>query len=443
MEKISKKMSEVMKRVLILGLMTGLAFSLLGTGALAKTELSFVFWLYSPEVIDGWKKTLANFVAENPDIEINYVAVSGATWGEYLDKVAILVAGGERPDTIWVATEGMLFLHNKGFMRPLDPYIEKDKEELKEYFDDVDPALLEADIIEGKTYGLPYSWNNMVIWYNTKMFDEAGVPYPKANWTRDEFVAVGKKLTIDRDRDGTPDQYGFAVEPGYFTSTIPWIYSRGTNLLSEDLSRSNADDPKVIEVMQFMQDLIYKHKVAPTPGFGPTFTLFMAGQIAMFGAGRWPIMSFVPEGFTDCDIQYWPKWEKEIPRTTLFGLDAFPILSTSRNPEATWKFIKYMARKEVQAKFVGEKGAPIGNIPVRRSLATSDKMGIFPPKSYKIFYDSLVNFNAKPVPAPITFTKVENIWLRYVSLILANEITAKEGCLKAHKEIDAVLARYR
>ena len=163
----------------------------------------------------------------------------------------------------------------------------------------------------------------------------------------------------------------------------------------------------------------------------------------MFGAGRWPIMSFVPEGFTDCDIQYWPKWEKEIPRTTLFGLDAFPLLSTSRNPEATWKFIKYMARKEVQAKFVGEKGAPIGNIPVRRSLATSDKMGIFPPKSYKIFYDSLVNFNAKPVPSPITFTKVENIWLRYVSLILANEITAKEGCLKAHKEIDAVLARYR
>jgi len=103
----------------------------------------------------------------------------------------------------------------------------------------------------------------------------------------------------------------------------------------------------------------------------------------------------------------------------------------------------HMTKKEVQAKFVGEKGAPVGNIPVRRSLATSDKMGIFPPKSYEIFYDSLVNLNAKPVPAPIPFNKVENIWLRYVSLILANEITAEEGCVEAHAEIDDVLARYR
>jgi len=430
-------------KVILLCVMIGIPFCVLVPEVSAVKEISFVFWLYSPEVIDGWKKTLTNFVEENPDITIKYVPVSGTTWGEYLDKVATLIAGGEKPDTIWVATEGLLFLHSKRLMQPLDPYIGKDKKELQEYLNDVAPALLEANKIDGKIYGMPYSWNNMVIWYNTKLFSKAGVPYPDAEWTKDDFVEVCKKLTIDKDGDGKPDQYGFAVEPGYFTSTIPWIFSRGTNLLSEDLKRSNANDPKVIEVMQFMQDLIYKHKVAPTPGYGPTFTLFIAGEIAMFGAGRWPIMTFVPEGFTDCDIQYWPKWTKETPRLTLFGVDAFPLLSTSKNPSETWKFIKYMTRKDVIAKFVGEKGAPIGNIPTLKSLATSDKMGIFPPKNYKIFYDSIVKFNAKAVPAPIPFTEVENIWLRYVSLILANEITAVEGCQKAHKEIDTLLTKYK
>jgi len=443
MAKISKQFVKLFMCVIIVCFVIGISGNLFAERAPEEKELNFIFWLYSPEVTEGWKNTLANFVEENPGITINYVPVSGTTWGEYLDKVATLIAGGEKPDTIWVATEGVLFLHSKKLMQPLDPYIEKDKEELKEYLDDVAPALLEANKIEGKIYGMPYSWNNMVIWYNKKMFDAAGVPYPKADWTKEDFVNICKKLTIDRDGDGKPDQYGFAVEPGYFTSTIPWIFASGTSLLSEDLSRSNANDPRIIEVMQFMQDLVYKHKVAPTPGYGPTFTLFMAGEIAMFGAGRWPIMTFVPENFTNCDIQYWPLWTKNTPRKTLFGVDAFPLLSTSQNPEATWKFIKYMSRKDVVSKFVGERGAPIGNIPVLKSLATSEKMGIFPPKNYKIFYESIVKYDAKAVPAPIPFTEVENIWLRYVSSILANEMTAKDGCQKAHKEIDALLARYR
>ncbi|MEM2001256.1 MAG: hypothetical protein QXT77_01245 [Candidatus Methanomethylicaceae archaeon] len=98
-----------------------------------------------------------------------------------------------------------------------------------------------------------------------------------------------------------------------------------------------------------------------------------------------------------------------------------------------------MVRKDVQAKLIGTKEAPVGNIPTRRSLATGDEMSIFPPRSYKIFYESLVKFPAKPVPAPVAFTRVEEIWLRYVSAILANEMSAEEGCMKAHKEIADVL----
>ena len=153
-------------------------FTIVGSGVLAKTKLSFVFWLWAPEALEGWKKTIEGFMAENPDIDINYVSTPGATWGEYLDKVSTLIAGGEKPDVMWVATEGMLLLHRENLMHPLDTYIERDKTELQEFFDDVAPALLEAMILGGKTYALPYSWNNMVVWYNTKVFNELGVAPP-------------------------------------------------------------------------------------------------------------------------------------------------------------------------------------------------------------------------------------------------------------------------
>ena len=137
---------------------------------------------------------------------------------------------------------------------------------------------------------------------------------------------IAKKLTVDRNNNGKPDQYGFAVEPAYFGGTIPWLFVRNTSLLSEDLNKSNANDPKVVEVMQFLQNLIYKENVASTPGFGPTFSLFIAGQIEMFGAGIWPVVTFVQEGLTDCDIQCWPKWDQETPRVTLFRVGGFPLL---------------------------------------------------------------------------------------------------------------------
>ncbi|MEM2001258.1 MAG: extracellular solute-binding protein [Candidatus Methanomethylicaceae archaeon] len=217
----------------------------------AKTKLGFVFWLWAPEALEGWKKTIEGFMAENPDIEINYVSVPGATWGEYLDKVSTLIAGGEKPDVMWVATEGMLFLHRKNLMHPLDVYIERDKAELQEFFDDVAPALLEAMILNGKTYAPPYSWNNMMIWYNTRVFDELGIAPPQENWTREEFVDICKKLTVDGNNDDRLDRYGFAVEPAYFSGTIPWLFVRNTSLLSEDLTKSNANDPKLSRLCSF------------------------------------------------------------------------------------------------------------------------------------------------------------------------------------------------
>jgi len=79
-----------------------MCFVLIGSAVPAKTKLNFVFWLWAPEALEGWKKTFEGFMAENPDVEVNYISVPGATWGEYLDKVSTLIAGGEKPDVMWV-----------------------------------------------------------------------------------------------------------------------------------------------------------------------------------------------------------------------------------------------------------------------------------------------------------------------------------------------------
>jgi multiple sugar transport system substrate-binding protein len=47
------------------------------------------------------------------------------------------------------------------------------------------------------------------LYYNKKLFAEAGVTSPPATW--DEFVGTAKKLTKDTNGDGRPDQWGLSL----------------------------------------------------------------------------------------------------------------------------------------------------------------------------------------------------------------------------------------
>jgi ABC-type glycerol-3-phosphate transport system substrate-binding protein len=174
----------------------------------AKGTVTFVFWNQSPDDQRTWDSILSRFKTENPAVAVDLVGAQGNSWGEYLDKVATMIAGGKKLDTIWVATEGIRQLATKGLIRPLDDLVARDKAELKEYFDDVAPSLIEGTKVDGKLYGFPWGWNNMMIWYRPSHLKAAGLAVPKASWTRDEFLSYAQKLTKE-------NVYGYAVENAY------------------------------------------------------------------------------------------------------------------------------------------------------------------------------------------------------------------------------------
>lgn len=399
-------------------------------------ELTFVFWEWGPEARPGWEAIVQDFNVEYPNISVELLPVQGDNWGGYLEGTATLIAGGEQPDVMWVATEGVQFLVGQDLALPLDDFVEQDRAELEEFLNDVTPAMMEAFQVDGQQYMLPYSWNNMVIYYNKSRFEEAGLEPPAEDWTRDEFLEIAQALTVDENNDGEPEKFGYAWDnSGMFVSAMPWIFANGGNILTDDYCSPQVTSPEVVEALQFMHDLIYVHKVSPAPtGFGDLFNLFQNGDVAMFGAGRWPLVTFIPAGFEDFDIQLWPGNPE---RKTEFGIDGFPILSTSQNPEAAWELVKFMTRAQVQERMVGTKEAPVSNIPARRSVAAG--MSQFPPASSDLFYASLES-NAQLVPAPTRFNEMESIFLRYTGLIFADEMPVEEAMEAAQAELAPVVA---
>ena len=435
--------NNITKRLLHILLISTVAIALLmGTAPLraqsAKPSgtISFAFWNYGPDAQPGWEAIIKDFNKEYPDVQVKLVSATGNNWGEYLNGVATLIAGGEKLDIMWVATEGVqLLVKQLKIALPLDDYMAKDKEAIKEYLDDVNPQLLKAFQVDGKQYELPYSWNPMVIYYNTARLKEAGLEPPKANWTRDDFLKYAQALTVDANKDGTPEKYGYAFDnSGLFVSAMPWIYANGGNIVSDDFCKPTVTDPKVQDALQFMNDLIYKYKVSPGPTpLNTAFQSIQTGDIAMIGVGRWALPALYKAKFSDFDIVNWPGNPNQL---TEFGIDGFPLLNTSQNPDAAWAFIKFMTNKAVEEKLVGTVDSPLGNVPARKSVA--QEMSKFPPKNGLLYYNVLDD-PAKLVPAPPRFNEMESIFIRYTGSIFANESSVADATAGAQKELESVV----
>jgi multiple sugar transport system substrate-binding protein len=296
--------------------------------ASAPRELSgtvtFVYGAFAPPA--KWESYFKEFLAANPGVTIKYVPVSlDDGWGAYSQKIASLVASGQKLDVVWVASEGVPALASRNVLSPLDDYIARDKADqgLQDYLSDVSPTLMDALKWDGKT----------------------------------------------------------VADPGWFTSS-PWYITNGTSILNDGDTQAQLDAPAAIESIKFLYDLVHTHRVAPQP---PVVAedLFQAGKVAMFGGGRWPLESFVAGKFTSFEIVPFPRNKSA---GTVVGSDGYGRARSTQNSEAAWALIKYLGSKQVMQTLVGADTVS-GSIPARRSLATDAAMA--PPNNFKYSYDSL------------------------------------------------------
>lgn len=89
-----------------------------------------------------WEKVLRAFRAQHPGIDVEYKNIAASSWAEFFDTVSVQIAGGQVPDVIQVASEGQRLFAGRGLVEPIDDLIERDRQELAPYFDEVHPNLV-------------------------------------------------------------------------------------------------------------------------------------------------------------------------------------------------------------------------------------------------------------------------------------------------------------
>jgi multiple sugar transport system substrate-binding protein len=147
-----------------------------------------------------------------------------------------------------------------------------------------------------------------------------------------------------------------------------------------------------VEGLQFLQDLVYKHKVAPPPSgtsawsadLGP-FEVFGTSKVGMLLGNPSQAQIFQKITAFQWDVAPLPVG-KGGKRGTGGGGTAWSIAKVSKNPETAWAFLKFITSAQAQLDEVA-----IGaTTPSRKSVVTSKEFQnpALPPKNAKSFAEA-------------------------------------------------------
>ncbi|MEA3305590.1 MAG: sugar ABC transporter substrate-binding protein [Candidatus Omnitrophota bacterium] len=288
------------------------------------------------KVVDEWQK-------EHPDVVARIEHTPG---GSYTNKLLIRVAGGTAPDVMFVEVAMFVNFWAMDAFMDLKPLIAKDASfDLNDFF----PEVVDRFTRDGKLYCLPRDTAPIAcVYYNKKLFDEAGVPYPTDDWNWHDLLEKAEKLTVKTD-NVMEARYGY-----YGWTWHNFIYSNGGSFVDnvKNPTRFTMNEKKAIEGLQFYTDLINKYEVSPSPvelgnlGMGAQ-QLFMSGKLAMFQSGFWENVIFKDIQDFDWDVVMFPKGPSGI-RGFETGGSGYCILKSTKYPELAWEIVKLLSGEKAQ-----------------------------------------------------------------------------------------------
>lgn len=424
-----------------IGLATSLAGSHLSFAAaqeLEPAELRFYFGA-NPEEGRARQDVIDAFQKKFPQITIK----PQFSEGDPLVELQTQFAGGDAPDIImgWTSYPG---LAKRGLFMDLTPFLSEESTFLEQLTKDLSPLFLKMFQFEGKQMILPEQYTGVVIMYNKKLLDDAGVTdlptsWDDASWTYDAFLDLAKTLT-KKDGDRI-NQFGFTDSWWTPLTSLLFGINNGGAWFDNDYlypTRCTASDPKLIEGVQFFADLANVHHVSPNAEQSQTQAgpdMFMASRAALTLTGHWMYRAFTSVEGLEFDIAPLPHGNDESVSHTNMDATGLGIGSQTKYPRQAWEFLKFCAGTEGQ-NLEASSGL---FVPVRTSSREGEE---FAGAHTAIEHESVwIDSPDYGVQQPVSdfWNEIQPVWVRAVERITSGSAQAADELPKMETEINVIL----
>lgn len=336
----------------------------------SKDEVTLTFWRnYGTKAENkAYKDLIATFQKQYPNIKIELVSIP---FSDYEMRIRTEIAAGSTPDILSVDSPNLALYANSGVLLSLDKYMRAEGK-----IEDIPEAILKGLTYEGEIYLAPIAESGLALFYNKKLFKEAGIPFPSENpydpLTWSQVLEIAKRLTNpSKGIYGIDPAQGFSdgEGPAYFKTPLIWQF--GGDILNESGTTATGylNSSSSIEALQFYQDLYHKYKVA---SIELPENPFETGHLGMTILGSWTLADYEKNWpdfklEEDFGIAPLPKGKYQVVPN---GGWALGISAKSKYPEEAWKFVKFASSYEGIKKYVEETG----DIPARYSVAEELKV---------------------------------------------------------------------
>jgi ABC-type glycerol-3-phosphate transport system substrate-binding protein len=344
----------------------------------ASTDLVFSMWgdLFS---VENMQKVLDSYEQANSGISIE---IEHYPFGDYNQKIPLELAAGSGPDVISTVDLIAPQLISAGRALDLTPYLETYQTEVgKDVSEIYFPAAIDIFSRDGKLFAIPYYVDPSIMWINKALFDEAGIEYPTADWTWEQFLDMARQLTIDEGGNSVasgslnPDtiqQWGISTHTAYWDS---WLKANGSSPWTADESASNLLDPAAVEALTLIGQLSWERLALSTGmermvGAEAGYFAFGTGRVAMSFNASW-IMSYLGE--VDPLVQVIPLGPNGDQHGSRLHSGGYTINAATESPDEAFAFATFFSASEErlgQAIEVSEAGW--GGIPANLELFESD-----------------------------------------------------------------------
>src|ERR1700709_2596821 len=157
-----------------------------------KAKVTLTMWSGQTESAEKiLQKLVARYEKLHPNVKINLSPGASST-EELLQKLSAAFAGNDYPDISYAFGSWASQLEASGRTLDITKQVSAPSEKWSEF---TGAARATAQPTGKKTIGFPAVVDNISLLYNKTVFDKAGVAYPTADWTWDDFRAAAKKLT--------------------------------------------------------------------------------------------------------------------------------------------------------------------------------------------------------------------------------------------------------
>ncbi|WP_370319577.1 ABC transporter substrate-binding protein [Oricola sp.] len=336
------------------------ASALMGTTAMAQQRTLTYYADFDPAPLAAFEAAIAEFEAANPDIDVELQNFDHEGY-----KTAIRnFLTADAPDLAnWYAGNRMAPFVNSGqFQDVSDVWDENNLHETL-------ASAAASMTIDGKQWGVPYTYYQWGIYYNKTAYEQAGVEVPE---TWEEFIANCEKFKaagIDCVTTGTKALWpaagifdyldlrtnGYDFHMDLTAGKVAWTDDR--------IKATFAEWAKLVE-----PGYITANHAALD--WQDAASLLIQGKAANYVMGNFAVAVFKDGGMTDDTLGFmpFPTINPDVPRAEEAPTDTIHIPAGAKNVDDAKKFLAFIATADVQTKL----NEALGQLPINSGSKVGD-----------------------------------------------------------------------